>query len=121
MRDKYQKYLKVLKIELEDLEEDLRIMAEIYGEREKRDEITQYVFLENLSLLKQEIAGIEQILHSLDSIEVSNFQSLENMVEHVDSLFRHKTDDADFPEAVYALVKRKLLKVSKYIHSGEDT
>ena len=120
MREKYRKYLKVLRIELEDLEEDLLLMAQIYQQREKDSEITDYVFLENVSLLQSEISGIEQILKSLGTIEGDSFGTLDEMVEHVDSVFRQKTEDANFPEAVYALVKRKLAKVSAYIHSEDE-
>ena len=119
MREKLKKYLKVLRIELEDLEEDLQVMADIYNQREKRNEITGYVFLENMSLLKSEIYGIEQIIESLDGIVVDRYKSLEDMIEHVDQEFRNKTEDSGFPEACYALVKRKLLKVTKYMESNE--
>ncbi|MAG13193.1 MAG: hypothetical protein CMN78_01215 [Spirochaetales bacterium] len=120
MREKYQKYLKVLKIELEDLEEDLLLMAKIYQQREANNEITDYVFLENLTLLQSEISGIEQILKSIDTIDVDSFKTLDEMVEHVDVEFREKTEKSNFPEAVYALVKRKLSKVSAYIHSDDE-
>ena len=120
MREKYQKYLKVLKIELEDLEEDLLLMAKIYQQREKDNEITDYVFLENLSLLQSEISGIERIIQSVNTIDVANFKTLDEMVEHADAVFRTQTEDANFPESVYALVKRKLKKVSAYIHSDEN-
>ena len=49
MKEKIEKYTQILKIELEDLEKDLLMMAEIYHQRELKGEITDYVFLENLS------------------------------------------------------------------------
>ena len=68
MREKLNKYLKVLKVELEDLEEDLRLLESLYNQRAQREEITHYLFLENVSLVKSEISGIDQIIHSLDDI-----------------------------------------------------
>ena len=120
MREKLGKFAKVLRIELEDLEEDLKLLADLYNQREERKEITGYVFLENISLVKSEISGIEQIIRSLDDIVIDSFSSLDEFVEHVDDRFRQKTQDMGFPEAVYALVKRKLLKVSSYIHGSEE-
>ena len=120
MKYKIPKYMKVLKIELEDLEEDLLVMAEIYHQREQKDEITDYVFLENLSLLQSEIAGIDTMLSSLNEIDIEKFTTLAELVEFVDQNFRKKTDAANFPESVYALVKRKLTKVSKYIQDESD-
>lgn len=120
MREKLRKFIKVLRIELEDLEEDLRLMADLYNLREKRAEITEYVFLENMSLLKSQISGIEHILKSIDSIETQDFGTLDDLVEYVSREFKAQTEDAGFPESVYELVKRKLTKVSKYVQSAEE-
>ena len=119
MREKLHKYVKVLRVELEDLAEDLKLMEELYGQREKRDEITDYVFLENVSLLQSEISGIESIIRSLEEIIVERYSSLDELVEEVDSHFRKRTKDSAYPEAVYSLVKRKLSKVARYIQSTD--
>ena len=119
MELKLAKYLKVLKIELEDLEEDLEVMKELYDRREQRNEITDYVFLENVALLKTEIAGVESLVKSIDDIPVDQFSHLDEFVDYVDALFRERTEHSGYPEAVYALVKRKLSKVSRYILSTD--
>lgn len=120
MREKLGKYLKVLKIELEDLEEDLKLLNDVYSQQEKRDEITDYVFLENVSLVQSEISGIEHIIQSLDDITIEGFSSFDDFVEYIDANFRKQTQYSGFPEAVYVLVKRKLQKVSHYIVSHSD-
>jgi hypothetical protein len=120
MRQKIAKYLKVLRVELQDLEEDLAIMADLYGQRERRDEITGYVFLENVSVLKGEIAGIESIIRSMDDLPVERFGNLGDFVEHIGELFRERSRAAGYPDGVYALVKRKLDKVRQYIESTAD-
>lgn len=120
MKEKIRKYSKVLRIELEDLQEDLLIMAEIYHHRELKREITDYVFLENLSLLQSEIAGIDNIIESLDDINPDDFASIEEFADFISGEFKKNTQDAGFPESVFALVNRKLHKVSQYILSAED-
>ena len=120
MKDKISKYMKVLKIELEDLTEDLLVMAEIYHQRELKGEITDYVFLENLTLLQSEISGIDNILEFMDDFVPDKYSNIDEFVEALDSAFRTKSEDAGFPDSVYALVKRKLTKVSKYIKQTED-
>ena len=119
MRVKLRKYLDVLKIELEDLETDLGLMSELYGRREKQDEITDYVFLENVSLLQSEISGVASIIRSIDAIPVSEFSNLGEFVDYLEGRFRQRTEHSGYPESVYALVKRKLTKVSRYIESTE--
>ncbi len=120
MKEKIRKYIDILRIELEDLEEDLLVMAQIYQEREKKDEITEFVFLENVSLLQSEISGIDNILNELNEIDPGEFPTIDAFVESVDAAFRSKTEAAGFPDAVYALVKRKLSKVSKYIQQSSE-
>ena len=116
---KLAKYLKVLRIELEDLETDLAVMKDLYDLREQQEEITDYVFLENVALLKSEIAGVESLIRSIDDIPVERFQHLDEFVDYIDSLFRERTKHSGYPESVYALVRRKLSKVSRYILSTE--
>jgi hypothetical protein len=120
MKDKIRKYVKILRVELEDLEEDLLMMAEIYHEREQKDEISEFVFFENLALLQSEISGIDNIIKTLNEIDPSEFASIDAFVESIDTAFRTKTADAGFPDSVYALVKRKLMKVSLYLQRSEE-
>ena len=120
MKEKIAKYIKILRIELEDLEEDLLLMAEIYHQREQKDEISDYVFLENLSLLQSEISGIDHIIQSLGDIDATAYSSIEEFVETVASAFKKKTADAGFPNSVNELVKRKLQKVTKYLLNAEE-
>jgi hypothetical protein len=47
------KYLGILKIELEDLEEDPAVLRDLYTERDQRREITYYACLENVALVKE--------------------------------------------------------------------
>ena len=76
MKNKIEKYIKILKIELEDLEKDLLVMAEIYHQREQKKEITDYVFLENISLLQSEISGIDSIIESLEEINIEKLNTI---------------------------------------------
>jgi len=78
------------------------------------------VFLGNVSLLTSEISGIETIMRSIDEVPVDRFGNLDALVDYMDRLFRMRTMHAGYPEAVYALVKRKLSKVSQYIQSIDE-
>lgn len=117
MKYKIEKYLKVLRIELEDLQMDLQMMAELCHQREERDEITDYVFLENISVLKAEIAGIERIIQSMDEIPIERFTELREFVTYADEMFRERTESSGYPQGVHTLVRRKLYKVLGYLES----
>ena len=120
MKEKIKKYTRILRIELEDLQEDLLMMAEIYHQRELKREITDYVFLENLSLLQSEIAGIDNIIESLDDINPDDFSSIKQFAEYISEEFKKRTEAAGFPDSVFELVNRKLVKVSHYILEPDE-
>ncbi len=120
MKDLLQKYLKLLKIELEDVEEDLSVLLELHEQRKQRGEITNYVFLENVAVLKKGILGIRNFLQSVDILDAGKYSSLTEMIEDIDNLFKQKTKDYNFPEAIYTLTERKFNKIAKYILSSES-
>ncbi len=107
--------MKILKIELEDLKEDVLLLEEVYKEREKKGEITRYVLLENSGLLEHEIAGIRHLVDSLDSFSLNGCADLDGVAERVDEYMKRKNQESDFPDVVYHLARKRLYKVHKYI------
>ena len=115
MKELCGKFMKILKIELEDLKEDVLLLEELYKEREKKGEITRYVRLENSGLLEHEIAGIQHLMNSLDALTLDGCADLEALVERVDEHMKRKNQEADFPDVVYHLSRKRLHRVHKYI------
>lgn len=109
------KYLAVLRAELEDLEEDLAVLTNLYDERDKRGEITHYTCLENVALLKEEISGIADLVANMENIDPTRYNSVEELVVDIEQLCLRRIRESDFPRAVFTLVKRKLQKVLGYV------
>ena len=115
MKDLLHKFIGILKVELEDLESDIGDLLEICQRRKDNREITDYVYLENKTLLLNEIAALKSLIHSLDGLDTGKFSSQQEMFGEVDRLIHCKTRESVFPEAVYTLVKRRLDKVVQYL------
>ncbi len=115
MKDLLHKFLGILKVELEDLEEDIEDLLEICQRRKDNREITDYVYQENKTLLLNEIAALKSLIHSLDELDTGKFASQQEMFREVDRLIHARTRESAFPEAVYSLVKRRLDKVVQYL------
>ena len=64
-----QKFLEILKVELNDLGSDLDVLVDEYKKRKSKNEITEYVFLENLAVLKREMYGIDNLIEAIDSVK----------------------------------------------------
>ncbi len=117
MRDKFKKFIRILKIELEESEQDLRFLEDLHKQREEAGEITQYVFRENMNLLKNEISSVREILGSVDDM-IENRDAYDSFTEMVDALKRKvkdKVDRSTNAQAVYDIVSRKIDKVLKYV------
>jgi hypothetical protein len=115
MKDVLHRFIGILKIELEDLEEDINDLLELCQKRMNHKEITHYVYLENKSLLLEEIAGIKSLINSLDTLDTKKFESKEEMFREIDRMVHIRTRECAFPEAVYNLVKRRLDKVVQFL------
>lgn len=114
MESKIKKFLEILRIELEDLIIDLELNETILAKRLKEHEITEYVFLENISLLKKEILGIEKIKLMLKETD-GQYTSIEDLREKIENYFHDEIKSAGLPNVVFLLVNRKLDKVVKYM------
>ncbi len=115
MRDALHRFIGILKIELEDLEEDINDLLELCQKRKNSQEITNYVYLENKSLLLNEIAGIKSLIDNLGNLDTRQFRCQDEMFQEIDGLIHSRTRDCAFPEAVYSLVKRRLDKVIQFL------
>lgn len=100
MKHKMERYLKILKIELEDLETDIAFSEELLRKKHDEHKITDYVFLENLSTFKSELMGIKEMGHEIDSL-VNKYDSLDDLITDVYKFFEDKVKDAGLPEVVF--------------------
>ncbi len=122
MKDLLHKFIGILKVELEDLESDIGDLLEICQRRKDNREITDYVYLENKTLLLNEIAALKSLIHSLDDLDTAKVRlARTQMFTEVDRLIQARTRESAFPEAVYSLVKRRLDKVVQYLLRSEET
>ncbi len=114
MKHKIARYLNILKIELEDLQTDIAFSEELLQKKFDDQEITHYVFLENLSTFNAELMGIREMENEIDSL-VDKYDSLDELVADVYKFFEDKVRAAGLPEVVFVLIKRKLDKVYQYL------
>jgi len=105
----------ILKIELKDLEADLATLEEATLSRKEDGQISNYVYLENMAVLKEEIQGIEKIILCLNEADPEQFSSIDDFIEKFTGLCRENRRNADLPEGVYQLFRRKINKVKNFM------
>ena len=115
MRTKIRKFLNIFRAELDELVEDLLIFEDLYKKREENGEITNYVYLENKGLIKDELLGVQNIVNSAEQLLDHEYQNLDEMVEDLSAKIKMQIEESGHSNAAFLLVERKLQKVKKYM------
>ncbi|MDX9899798.1 MAG: hypothetical protein RBT62_12840 [Spirochaetia bacterium] len=108
-------FVRLFRVELEDLIEDVRQLMERTETRYQRKEITDYVHLANIAFLQRELDSIVKFSGIVDGIDPSIYKGISEIESHLLATSRDFVSRLEDPEAVYVLLKRKLEKVRIYI------
>ena len=108
-------FLRLFRVELEDLIEDVRQLMERTETRYQRKEITDYVHLANIAFLQRELDSIVKFSGIVDGIDPSIYKGISEIESYLLATSRDFVSRLEDPEAVYILLKRKLEKVRIYI------
>lgn len=106
---------KLLNIELEDLQGDIKDIQNVQTDRLKKGEITNYVFLGNMSFLKREFDSIAKIREYIDQHLSSDEIRQEELVAELEHICRDFTLGLQIPAAVYTVIQKKIDKVLLYM------
>ncbi|MDR2071733.1 MAG: hypothetical protein LBP81_10005 [Treponema sp.] len=106
----------MFRAEIENSLEDIRVLVELYEKRFRGEEITSYVYNENEVFLAQEIGGLKGLLVFLDSLDPAKFSKAEDIADEIDTMIKKRVEDYEDPEAIYAIVSRKIKKILTYLN-----
>ncbi|HUV07197.1 MAG TPA: hypothetical protein VMX75_05675 [Spirochaetia bacterium] len=120
MHYRKRKYLDILKVEINDLLEDIGDLVEDYRRRRSKSEITEYVLRENVAVLHSEVGGINILLKILDAIHIDKYVGLDDMVEDIERKMCDRIKSSDLAGALYPMIKRKLEKVKLYVEEVQN-
>lgn len=109
-------FIKIFKVELEEIRNDIELLVELYKERYSSREITHYVEMENEALLSREIHCIEKLVPELEKFPVEQYDDKDSFVKGLSDFLSRFVEENQFPRAVFLLAERKMQKVIKYIY-----
>lgn len=113
------RFLRLFRVELDDLMEDVQHRMDLTERRFEREEITQYVRLANEAILKRELDSLEKFAGIVDGIDASLYKGISAIETALLDRSRDYVSRLEDPEAVYVLLKRKIDKVKAFISSGD--
>lgn len=111
MNQEKNNYLKIFKLELSHLIEDVSGLIRYEKELHEKSEHTNFVYLENLVVLKDEIMGINGILGKIDEMAI-NFDDF-NYIDDLSNTLEEFIKTRGYPMAVLDLVKGKIKKIEE--------
>lgn len=114
-----EKYLAVLRLELADVQHDIEALIEGITKERESGELTNYVFLENLALFRNELLAVNAFDRILDKVDPVAHAELHELVDYVRTSFRAQVEAGGFAEAIIGYVERKLDKVERYVDTVE--
>ena len=120
MADAKSRYIRMLKIELDDLRDDLQVLIDDCCTREKRHESTHYVCMENMAVFKREILDVNTVDHILDRIEVDEYADVDALARALDDRFGELARRHGITDAVYSMLRRRLEKLAGYIGASPE-
>lgn len=110
------KFAKLLTIELESLEEELEILVQTLDQRLKDHEITNYVRNENYTILRNEILGLRDFVHSGCSVDSDDVTTPNEAASLVKKLARSRLEERGYVPALYRLIEHRINKVAVYLN-----
>lgn len=115
MKHQQRNFLEILKIELDDLQEDIETLKEICEQKLREGLITNYVHKENMALYENELHAIQTFRQLIKNTNPDQFESLEKMIQSLDEQFMTAMKSCGYARAGHICIKRKILKVANYV------
>lgn len=109
------KYLKILRVELEDLYEHIDELIAVNRERRAKKQETEHVCFENVAVLENEKCGLTEFLTVLDRIDPGAYADLDHLIDDLSRRFREKVTSCAIAQAAYLFALRKMRKVRAYV------
>lgn len=109
------KYIKLLRVELEDLEEHVEEQILANRERYARREESEYVCLENVAVLGNEECGVRRCCELLERIDADQYENVEALVEDLKTRFRARVRECGLEPLANVFIEPKLDRLKAYV------
>ena len=113
----YEKFRRLLLLEIESLHDELELILTALDDRLARHEITEYVRNENVAVLRNELLGLEDFLRDTFDPGAEDGASLEEIVDRTRAYLRRRMNDHEYVPAIYELVNGRIAKIVRYLES----
>jgi hypothetical protein len=117
MHGKIRVFLKMFEMELEDLHKDIEMLIDHYTDEHDHEVISNYVFLENIAVMDNELFGIDSFIEAVRSTDPARFTTVTALMSALSDMLRRRCREKGYATPVCVLAERKMNKISSYIES----
>ncbi len=115
MQDRLSLALKVFRIELEEVENDVKSLLEYYSIKYDKREITPYVYMENRALLMKEVSCVKKLEADVANWEVPKSEDHHEVIDALKDYLKELVKERDYPKLVSLIIDRIGDRVKKYL------
>lgn len=112
---KKEKFIKILIVELEDLDKDIKLLIDESCDKHSHEQISDYVYLENLAVLQNELFGVEGFIDEIKNINADEFESVEELADNLINQLINRIHEKGLVHSIKVLVERKIKKVASFV------
>jgi len=110
-----EKFLKILRIELEDLQAHLEALETKTDDAMRRGLATEHVVRENCALYENEKCSVRRFINELKTFDAAGYDSPAVLAEAVKKRFAEVQRACDYAGASCVFAERKICKVLRYV------
>jgi hypothetical protein len=118
MRDVKKYFLRLLKVEMEDLYEDIQTLVDECKHKCTGDRPTEHVPLANLTTFQKELIGVGKFNQLIDAMHTGAYHDLDSLVSDLRVKFEERIHKSDLPPALNELIARKIDKVLRLLDAA---
>ncbi len=120
MVEKVHVFLKMFEMELEDLHKDIELLIAKYKDEHDHQVISNYVFLENVAVMDNELFGVDSFLEEVRSLDGSGYSDVITLIHDLTRHIEQRCHERGIAMAVAVLAERKMKKVLAYIEKNHE-
>jgi hypothetical protein len=115
MPNKKEQFIEILKIELEDLKKDIELLISEAEKARVVERISNYVFLENLAIFRDEIVAVDALASFLHQSCADGCLDVEELRDKLLKLMNDKIFELRMPSLMMEWVDRKVDKAYRFL------
>lgn len=117
MSSLYRRFVRLLNVELESLQDELQVLVNYQDERLENKEITDYVRNYNVAVLKNELMGLHEFLRCEGCLDADSEGNLDQITDEVCGYIKHYFETRDNVPALFELFKLRIDKIRDYLEN----